>query len=1050
MAIKITAAKPNMKASVQPMQAAKHFDIVLGLDFHIVKTPVVPVPIPIVPFGALIFDPMDYISITIPAMPAFSEDGKFHMDPAPMGGSVLIDGFYRGAATSALLALPPFSPPIPGKMGKAMGLAKKFNPLHLVVPKPLFLLPFLAPHDGQISHGSKTVMTQQMEQSTHMDHCWSCNEMGQIVMNSPTALYANYATVILIVLPFGRPVIVGGERIEHKMSWADLVNALMMMGLTKIVGSAAKKLTGKLLTKLNKALSDKFPNYKKFGDKVQPSICTHLGEPVDVASGNMTSLIQGFSLPGPIPFEWEANYDSRSSYQGPLGIGMVHSYDISLKILPEQETVLVNDAYGRGISFSTLLPGEEMFNPLEKYTLYRDKTTKLYHVKDNKGLFLYFHERQNSSGLHALKSIVDRNAFSIRFEYNRNYDVLEKITDSCGRIIHVHSDENERIVALSLQHPTDNTQVAPIRYAYDSQGRMTQFTDVYDASNYLEWQEHYITARTFKDGTTFTFTYQKDGKCIAAEGPNGLFSYFFQYKQNSTLATNSLGHTSEYYHKDGIVLREITPEGGVKTFTYDAFRNKVAEQDAAGIVSTWEYDEKGNLITIGHPGKGQTQVTYNQMDLPETIKQPNGGIWQYAYDGSGNMTHRVNPMGAGLHYRYHDGLLSSISNDLGVTTRISYDKDYNLAEVVLPAGRGRINYCYDGWGNNLQISTPTGNGVRRQYDLRQRVTRVVNADGLVTNIAYNNQDDIIGASDNYSSVQLDRNFFGDVVQRRQGKSEISFQFDKEGQLTDIYNEHHENYHFDYDQDGNVIEETGFDDKKTGYNRDLAGKVIEKNSPSGTTHYSYNSGGQLTDILYPDQQIEHFDFDAMGMLRNANNTHSNVQLTRNLLGQVLEEKTDACTITHQYDEQGRHLLTESSLGASISQQYNDLGDILQRKAMDWQTEMQYDQYGRLTGKKGNNGLEEQYSYDAYSRLVSQTVRQQGSTRAGHRRDYNWQAGNRLKAVSDSTTGTKQFHHDVYGNLTEVLYGDGSVEYREPDLVGNLFETPTKTDRQYDKG
>lgn len=45
---------------------------------------------------------------------------------------------------------------------------------------------------------------------------------------------------------------------------------------------------------------------------VQKVICKFLGEPVDVASGYLTGVIQGFELDGPIPFRWKANYFSDS------------------------------------------------------------------------------------------------------------------------------------------------------------------------------------------------------------------------------------------------------------------------------------------------------------------------------------------------------------------------------------------------------------------------------------------------------------------------------------------------------------------------------------------------------------------------------------------------------------------------------------------------------------------------------------------------------------------------------------------------------------------
>jgi len=65
-------------------------------------------------------------------------------------------------------------------------------------------------------------------------------------------------------------------------------------------------------------------------------------------------------------------------------------------------------------------------------------------------------------------------------------------------------------------------------------------------------------------------------------------------------------------------------------------------------------------------------------------------------------------------------------------------------------------------------------------------------------------------------------------------------------------------------------------------------------------------------------------------------------------------------------------------------------------------------------------------------------------------YNWDVEDRLKALTDPLGGMMQFEHDSFGNLTKTIFGDGKAQLRNPDPVGNLFETKDRTDRRYDKG
>lgn len=1051
MAFKIVNDPIIPAASVDPKPAAKHFDIVLGLDFHVLKVPWPITPCPITPFAALVFDPMDYIHFTVPAMPVYTDDGFTIAKDVPLGGTVLINDCYRGAAQSALWGMPSV-PPLMGKL-KGLGKAvKALNLLHSVIPHPLFLLPkFFHPHEGQLSHGSNTVITQGMYQSTFLCRAYSCQDVGKILMNNPTGgFYLNFLTAVMVVLPLGKPVIVGGPKVEQELKLADLINALMLMGLMHGLKFAVKML-GKLLTKLMAKIEAKFPGFKKFRAAVQPFVCKYLGEPVDAASGHMTSYLDGFTLPGPIPFVWEANYYSDSNYDGPLGKNIYHSYDITLMVDDADSMVVMNDTAGRPVVFPALQPGTSFYNPMEKYELHRDEKGE-YFVSHKDGLYYYFNgPLQGSNGHGNLRSIVNRNGFAIRFTYNHKGQLIQ-IKDSADRLITVESNEEGLISALKLPNPAlGNTGVSfdAVRYTYTKEGNLN---GLYNAEGYLNrfaWKDRYIIARRFNDGTVFTFEYDKVGRCTAALGPDGLFSYTFVYLEGHTIATNSLGHSKDYYHQGGIVTKIVNSLGGEQLFTYDDCFNLIAESNEVGVATTYAYDDKGNVISVSLPGQGEIILKYNEQNKPVETILPNGGVWQYSYDDTGNILHRINPLGSVTEYTYNNGLIRTISNAIGQNTEVRYDSQYNLQSVELP-NQTRLLFYYDVLGRCIELTNPIGNTQYRRYNLLGKVTQISESDGGQRQLVYDSMGNVIQVTGKHYTVNLDYDFFGNVTRRILGGTELNFVYDKEGRLTKVVNEHNEKYVFELDSEGCVVTEIGFDGLTKKYLRNVAGQVVQIQRANGQIDaLEYNSAGKVETLLHlADNSIDSYGYDNMGKMITAVNQHTEVAFKRDLMGRIIEENCNENWVRYEFNKLGQQTHLKSSLGADMQTGYDEVMSLVQSiEANGWHAKLHHNREGQLQQRNLPGGISEKIDYDRNGKISRQRVKHNRGIH--NQREYFWD-GDRLSGVKDSATGDKLFKHDVHGNLSEVIYGDGNVEFRMPDPVGNLYESHERNDRIYERG
>lgn len=93
----------------------------------------------------------------------------------------------------------------------------------------------------------------------------------------------------------------------------------------------------------------------KLKDMLHKTICTVTGHPVDVASGTFFTDEEDFWIDGPVPLSWERTWYSRSDYQGPLGNGWHHAYDMGIVVEDGILTLRMSD----GIPVAFPLPTEK-------------------------------------------------------------------------------------------------------------------------------------------------------------------------------------------------------------------------------------------------------------------------------------------------------------------------------------------------------------------------------------------------------------------------------------------------------------------------------------------------------------------------------------------------------------------------------------------------------------------------------------------------------------------------------------------------------------------
>lgn len=1002
------------------MIGAKHMDPVVGVDIHIIliPTPGGPVPTPLPhPFVGMVFDPMDLAPV--------------------VGATVIVNGMPVGIAGTGAINKPPGHIPMGG--------------------------PFQKPpaNEGEIFMGSSTVLADGEPFSYTGLPVLTCSDIG--VPPPPRAKKKGgtnsltMPTSVVLSIPMGMPVIVNGP------PTISLMGMVMKLGM-KALGKGFKKLRKlQKSSKKMKALSDKVhkaaskamkkmgvpPNVQK---KVHKAICTVTGHPVDVATGKVFTDSIDFELPGPVPLKWERTWDTTSVYQGPLGNGWHHQYDLALLEDREENVVALRLSDGRSIAFPTLEKGDFFFNRAEKLTIF--KKDEGYVIRDANQLYYRFQQGWFGEDPWPLASVSNASGKSIQFSYD-DRGFLKEIRDSAGRLLSVDTDAQGRILAIHAPHPDEPGKAFPIiRYEYDREGNMTRAIDPLDQTFQYFYEDGLLVKETNRNGLSFYFQYDNythSAKCTRTWGDGGIYDHKLEYREGVTVVENSLGYKKTYYHKNGLVYREVDPLGHEKGFQFNEFNELEAENDELGQHTEYQFDDKGNKVSTIYPDGSQLKLQYNDRDLLTAAVDQVGGTWSWSYDENDRVTNRVDCLGRMTMYRYNDaGQLITIIDPAGGQTLLGYDPAENIEQVTTP-DNASSRWEYDRIGRTVRTIDPKGNIQERHFDLKSQVYSVLEPDGNRRFLQYDGEGNVTYVKDHHQEVKFEYQGMGRLKAREENKTRVEFRYDLEENLTAIFNEHGSVYRFDLDARGEVEAESGFDGVKRYYQRDAAGRVKLVMRASGIeTRYDYDPLDRVVGVRHSNGERESYSYRPDGELTEARNDAGLVQMERDLLGRVIREVQNGVVITSSYDQLGMRIRLESSLGADMDIIRNGMGDVLslsaRTKDANWGAQFQRDVFGLEISRLLPGGVKGSWERDRLGRPLKHQITG-GGGRLERSREYKWDVNDRLKKFIDFGKEETRFEHDAVGNLASATYANGEADLRLPDAVGNLFRKSDRSDRKY---
>ena len=775
-------------------------------------------------------------------------------------------------------------------------------------------------------------------------------------------------------------------------------------------------------------------------------------EPVDVATGDMLFDAVDLDLPGPVPFVWERTWYSTSQRQGPLGHGWHHAYDQALWQDPTGH-VYLRLADGRLATFEPLSAENNFcaYHRGEQLELRRAEAGYAVYAVRERLTYRFAALAQGpqaaTEAMHCLLAIEDGHGHALRFAYT-DQGHLRGITDSVGRAIGVRTDAHGRILALDLPHANGSPGTfAAMQYTYDEQGNMTAAIDAEGHAMRAVYQEgHLITSRTFRNGISFYFEYDAQRRCTRTWGDGNYLNRRFHYEPGYSLVlTDEPAVRQEFYHQAGLVTLHMDGVGSVRKWHYNAHGELELARDPLGQTTLYDYDARGNQVGVTYPDGARVQTRYEAQGRPVQGTDATGGRWQWQYDEQGQLTARTDPTGATTHYAYDaQGRLREVLDALGHATRLGYDAQHNLAHVVT-ADDQITSRSYDALGRLVTLTDALGHAQQRRYDRRGQLVAVREPDGTLRTLAYDGEGNLVRLADGQQGeVTCEYTCINRLVRRRQAGQEVRFDYDRDGEMVGLVNEHGHAYRFTLDAAGRVVEEVGFDGLTRQYVRDAAGRVTQVRRPAGrTTDYAYDAAGRVTRVAHSDGTFQQYGYDAAGALRQAATATSTVRLERDALGRVLTETQGTHTVTQRYDARGQRTALHSSLGAALAWTHDAQGRVttLQTET-GWRAALAYDARG-LEVQRTFNGVRTHWAYDAAGRPQQQHVVSggSGSSQAERRRRYQWQGADQLTQLEDSLHGATRFTYDAWGTWQEPRTLTARRSYASPMPWATCFARPS---------
>jgi RHS repeat-associated protein len=642
------------------------------------------------------------------------------------------------------------------------------------------------------------------------------------------------------------------------------------------------------------------------------------------------------------------------------------------------------------------------------------------------------------------------------------FDEQSKVRDEVGNVSGLTYDRLGRPVTMtgpSYLPPGQLQALTPTTLTkYDGNGNVVEVTDprgnvtrsTYDQLNRLVTLDQ--PASTNAERAVSAYTYTRTGQQLSATDPTGARTEATyddlgrqvtgtQYERQPVAGTFV---TRTSYDDASNVISMVSPKGATVVNTYDTLGQLIKSTDPAGVVNQLGYDYSSRQIRASDV-LGRTHQTvydlFGQVTAESDLK-PDGTVLRtarYGYDLAGNVKTSTDELQATRTYAYDAGnrlvqQVEPVSATKSITTTFGYDAAGNRTRYIdgrhnatittyntLGLPESQIEPATQAQPNAADRTFTTG------YDANGNPVRLGAPGGVLRQQVYDAANRLSGESGSGAEAAT---------------AARTVHYDLAGQVSDVNGASGTNT-YTYDDRGNLLSTTG-PGGVAGFGYDGDGNQTSRSDSAGAATYDYTNGrlasmrdgltgatqqlgydgaGAVKTVGYGAGRLRTFGYDDFG--RTASDTLTNAAgqtVASTTYGYYLDDQLNSETTTgtagagqrtYTYDQAGR-LTGQTSAGVTTGYGWDDAGNRIKAGAKT----AGYDERNRLQSDgdytytytargslrtRTSSGLTEQFSYDAFDRLVNagaQTYAYDGLDRVASRNGTTFSyAGQNDEVVSD---------------------------------------------------
>ncbi|MFO0590351.1 MAG: RHS repeat-associated core domain-containing protein [Polyangiaceae bacterium] len=770
------------------------------------------------------------------------------------------------------------------------------------------------------------------------------------------------------------------------------------------------------------------------------------GEPVAVVSGAVVDEMTDFVMLGAIVTSFGRVYSSaRNREKTDLGRGgFSHSFE--QWISEDGANLVFRNEAGANIDFPPLSEQGTSYHRGRRLSLRRTRTGE-YEIADGNARRTLELGRLTPTSERAVLRAV-RDAFGNRIELVHDKERLSKIIDTARREIRFQHDREGRIVRAERWREADLLDW--VDYAYHPEGELASVTDALGYSERYEYDgAHRLVTKTLRNGVRFHYEYDREtADCVRTWGDGGLHRVDFTYdrKRRQTMTSGTRKPRVYDWNADGAVVRERTFDGSLVHETrFDEDALVVAEKNAAGEETLYEYDEKGYLISETDPAGNTTTWEMDPVfSRPRKQTLPDGSVFEYTLGARGELTGVKFPNGVACTYACDGaGRLTGLYGPDGMIFERKYDEAHNLVRLQTDKG-AFLHFEHDAWGRVTKITDSTGSVETVKYDVLGRVIERELPDGTHLSMTHDALGNVTRIDDGTGhAVEQEYAGTGTLRRRKMPDGQVwEFEHDEMERLQRVTNPKGETYEFRFNRAGAVAEEKTFDGRILKYTYDRAERVSRIDYDDDTWRtFAYDALGNIVEEDTP-HGARTFERDDQGRILKATmKDHDGpieIAFERDKLGRVIAEAQPAGLLQFEHDSRGRRSACKLPNGQTTRYYHGTTGALTGLDHDGYKVLFQRDALGREVRRHLYTPV-----VDIFTKVaVTGNLREQvvSASRAGGpyvlgRRDFTYGPHARLAEVRDARFGVATFRHDVLGQLLEAS-SSGQTEAFEYDVSGAL--------------